>query len=93
MPFLPILIGLLAVGLVLFTFVGLRVRSAAVRFGRASQALDGYVADRGGMLRARSAALGVAVSTRGQHSELGIGRERALRVPSTGSVEREDHRA
>lgn len=75
-PFLPILIGLLAVGLILLTLAGLRVRRSVRRYGQARRALDGYVADRGGMLRARSAALGVAVSAGGQHSELGIGRKR-----------------
>ncbi|HEY1571639.1 MAG TPA: bacteriophage holin [Pseudonocardiaceae bacterium] len=85
MPFVPILIGLLAVGLVLLILVGLRIRGSVRRFGQARRALDGYVADRGGMVRARSAALGVAVSTRGPHSELGIGRKGELRVPSTGA--------
>jgi hypothetical protein len=84
-PFVPVLIGLLAVGLVLLASVGLRVRGSVRRFGQARRLLDGYVADRGGMLRARSAALGVAVSTSGQHSELGIGRRREPRVPSTGA--------
>ncbi len=73
-PFVPILVGLLAVGLLLLVLVGLRVRGSLKRFGLVRGASDSYLADRAGLLKARSAALGVAVSERRQHPELGIGR-------------------
>jgi hypothetical protein len=73
-PFVPILVGLLAVGLLLLVLIGLRVRGSVRRFGLVRGALDSYLADRAGLLKARSAALGVAFEERKQHPELGIGR-------------------
>lgn len=74
MPFVPILVGLLAVGLLLLVLLGLRVRRSLRRFGLVQGALESHLADRTGLLKARSAALGVAISARRQHPELGISR-------------------
>ena len=74
MPFVPILAGLLAVGLLLLVLLGLRVRGSLKRFRLVGGAWDSYLTDRAGLLKARSAALGVAVAERRQHPELGVGR-------------------
>jgi hypothetical protein len=91
-PFVPILIGLLVLGVVLFAAVGLRLRASLRRFGMVRGWLADYLADRSGMLRARSAGLGVLLTNLKQD----LHRNRLLEAdPRTigGSVEREDHRA
>jgi hypothetical protein len=91
-PFVPILIGLLVLAALILVLVGLRMRGSLLRFGSVREALSDHVTDRTGMLRARSAALGVAMSDlrqdlRGHRSVAGAPR-------TIGSVvEREDHRA
>lgn len=91
-PFVPVLIALLAVGLVLLVAVGLRVRVAVRRFDLVRGAFDSHVAERTGLLKARSAALGVAVTDLRPPR---IGHRSVRSAPRTidGSVEREDHRA
>jgi len=91
-PFVPVLIGLLAVGVVLLVALGLRLRGSLRKFGMVRGWLADYLADRTGMLRARSAALGVAVTNLKQDQQ----RNRlTVAAPSTirSSVEREDNRA
>jgi hypothetical protein len=90
--FVGILIGLLVVGVLVLAMVGLRVRGSVRRFGEVQGAVQGLVADRTGMLRARSAALGVAMSDLrpppfGNRST--VGAPRTIR----NSKEREDNRA
>jgi hypothetical protein len=91
-PFVPILIGLLALALIILGLVGLRVRGSVRRFRMARGSTRTLVADRSGLLRARSAALGVALSDLRQHP---FGHRSPAGVPRTigSSVEREDHRA
>jgi hypothetical protein len=62
-PYLPTIL-LIAFGLVLLVVLALRLRGAVRRFGMVRGWLDDYVKDRGGLLRARSAALRVAVDQR-----------------------------
>jgi hypothetical protein len=91
-PFVPILTGLLALSLIVILVLGLRLRSSLVRFGMVRGWLSDYLTDRVGMLRARRAALGVAVTDLKQDMQ----RHRLpAAVPRTirGSVEREDNRA
>jgi hypothetical protein len=92
-PFVPILIALLAVGVIVLAAVGLRVRGSLRRFALVRGSLDSYLTDRSGLLRARSAALGVALSEVGKLPD--FGRRSVTTAPRTinGSVEREDHRA
>jgi hypothetical protein len=90
-PFVPILTALLVLAVVVMALVGLRLRGSLRRLSGVRGALRTDVADRTGMLRARSAALGVAVSDmrqnlRGHRPQVGAPR----RIGS--SVEREDHR-
>jgi hypothetical protein len=90
-PFVPVLIGLLAVGVALLVALGLRLRSSLRRFGMVRGWLADYLTDRTGMLRARYAALGVAVTTVKQHqhrNRLTTAAPRTIR----GSVEQEDNR-
>ena len=92
MPFVPILVGLLVLGLVVFTLLMVRLRGAVRRFGMVRGWLEDYLTDRTGMLRARTAAVSVMAS------ELRLGnREHGfVRLsPRTidNSQEREDHRA
>jgi hypothetical protein len=91
-PFVPILTGLLVVAVVVGALVGLRVRGSLRRFGMVRGVLREHVADRSGMLRARSAALGVAMSDLRQDLH---GHRSWSGAPRTieSSVEREDHRA
>lgn len=91
-PFVPILAALLGVGLVLLIVVALRVRVSLRRFALVRGAFDSYVAERTGLLKARSAAIGVAVTDLRPPR---IGYRSARSAPRTinGSVEREDHRA
>jgi hypothetical protein len=90
--FVGILIGLLVVGVLVLTTVGLRVRGSVVRFGEVRGAMVGHVADRSGLLRARSAALGVAVSDLRPPP---FGNRSSVGGPRTigNSKEREDNRA
>jgi hypothetical protein len=91
-PFVPILTGLLVVAVVMLALVGLRVRGSLQRFGVVRGALRDHVADRSGMLRARSAALGVAVSDL-RRDLVGQGSAESAARTIVSSVEREDHRA
>ena len=93
MPFVPILIALLALGVVVLLAVGLRVRGSLRRFALVRGSWESYLADRTGLLRARSAALGVAVSEVGKHPDFGRRSRRSAPRTINGSVEREDHRA
>jgi hypothetical protein len=61
-PFVPTVIALLLVGVLVLVFVAVRLAGALRRFGMVRRWLDDYLSDRTGMLRARSAALGVAVA-------------------------------
>jgi hypothetical protein len=79
-PFVPIVTGLIAIGLIVLALVGLRVVRSLRRFDQARGLSDRYLADHTGLLKARSAALGVALSDLGplrtpDRSELGIGRQ------------------
>jgi hypothetical protein len=91
-PFLPVLIGLLALGVVVLVAVGLRLRGSLRRFGMVRGWLQDYLADRSGFLRARYAALGVAVAglraDPRRDTSVGVGSRTIDSV-----VEREDHRA
>lgn len=61
-PFVPILSALVAVGLLVLLVVALRVRGSVRRFALVRGSWDSYLDNRTGLLRARSAALGVAIS-------------------------------
>ena len=92
MPFVPILIAVLALGLIILSALGLRLRTSLRRFGMVRGWLDDYLTDRTGMLRARGAALGVAVANLKQdvhRNRLTAAGPRTIR----DSVEREDNRA
>ena len=92
MPFVPILIAVLALGLIILSALGLRLRTSLRRFGMVRGWLDDYLTDRTGMLRARRAALGVAVGNLKQdvqRNRLTAAGPRTIR----DSVEREDNRA
>jgi hypothetical protein len=91
-PFVPILIGLLALGVVLLVVLALKLRGSLKRFGMVRGWLQDYLTDRSGFLRARSAALGIAVTNLRQD----LHRNRLVETgPRTidSVVEREDHRA
>jgi hypothetical protein len=98
-PFVPIVIALVAVGLILLILVGLRLRGAIRKFGIVRRLLDQRIGDGTGMLRARRAALGVAVSdlrqTHRRPTGPVLGHRSTTGAPRTIelSVEREDHRA
>jgi hypothetical protein len=91
-PFVPILIGLLALGAVILTLLGLRLRTSLRKFGMVRGWLADHVDDRAGMLRARSAALGVAMTNLKpvQHRNRSV--EAGPRTINT-SIELEDNRA
>lgn len=91
-PFLPILIGLLALGLILLALVGLRTLGSVRRYRVVRGSTRSLVADRTGLLRARSAALGVAMSDLRQYP-FGHVSPRVLPRTIVSSKEREDHRA
>lgn len=61
MPFLLIFVPIVAVAIVLLLFIAIRLRGALRRFGMVRSWLNDQLTDRGGMLRARSAALAVAI--------------------------------
>lgn len=91
-PYVPILAGTIALGMIIMLALGLRIRASLRRFARVRGWLDDYLTDRTGMLRARGAALGVGVAELKQ----GMQRHRLTAVgPRTieMSVEREDNRA
>jgi hypothetical protein len=98
-PFVPIAIALVAVGLILLIVLVLRMRAAIAKFGIVRSLANQRIGDGTGMLRARSAALGVAVSDLRQDQESRtdpvLGHRLAAGAPRTIelSVEREDHRA
>jgi hypothetical protein len=86
------MIAVLALGVIMLVALGLRLRASLVRFGMVRGWLDDYLTDRAGMLRARRAALGVAVANLKQDSHrnrLTAAGPRTIR----DSVEREDNRA
>lgn len=76
------------VGLIILLVVGIRLYRAFRRFGHVRGWLTDYLDARTGMLRARSAALTVAV---GEFRRDGLGHERPRTIVS--SLEREDDRA
>jgi hypothetical protein len=86
-PYLFIAV-LLIVGILVLAAVGIRLARALRRLGRVRGWLDDYLTDRTGMLRARSAALAVAVGEFRRD-------RRAADGPRTinSSLEREDNRA
>ena len=86
-PYLLIIIVLVVFGLLVLAAVGIQLRRALRRFGMVRGWLNDYLTDRAGMLRARQAALGVAID--GLRD--GLGRDRPRTIES--SLEREDHRA
>jgi hypothetical protein len=90
-PFVPILIALLVLAVFLMAVFGLRLRGSLRRLSTVRGALRDHVSDRSGMLRARSAALSVAVSDMRQYLR---GHRPQVGAPRTigTSVEREDHR-
>jgi hypothetical protein len=91
-PFVPVLVGIVALGVILLFALGLRIRAALRRFGRVRGWLDDYLADRTGMLAARRAALGIAVFDLKQ--DLLRHRSTAGAPRTIGdSEEREDNRA
>lgn len=92
MPFVLILIGLLVVAAIVIALVGVRLLGSVRRLSTVRGVLRANVADRSGMLRARTAALGIAVSDLRQDR---MGRRPRVGTPRTigTSVEREDHRA
>ncbi|HEX3779160.1 MAG TPA: bacteriophage holin [Pseudonocardiaceae bacterium] len=61
MPYLLIVALIVAVGIVLFVFTAIRLRTSLRRFGMVRGWLEDQLTDRAGMLRARSAALAIAV--------------------------------
>jgi hypothetical protein len=85
-PYLPTIL-LLVFALVVLVVLTLRLAGAVRRFGRVSGWLQDHLNDRSGLLRARGAALRVAVEQRGFFAARG--------TPRTigSSVEQEDHRA
>jgi hypothetical protein len=90
--FVGLLSGLLALGLIILTALCLRLRTMVVRFGVVRAWLHDHLTDRTGMLRARRAALGVAVA----NLKLDLLRNGLVESPPrtiNTSVEREDHRA
>ena len=60
-PYLLILVLIVAVGIILLVFMAIRLRASLRRFGMVRGWLEDQLADRAGMLRARSAALAIAV--------------------------------
>jgi hypothetical protein len=68
--FIPV-IALLAAGLVIFVLVLLRVAGAARRLARTRKAVRGEVDAATGMLRARRAALGIAIRERREKKVIG----------------------
>jgi hypothetical protein len=98
-PFVPIVIALVAVGLILLIVLVLRLRGAVRKFGIVRSLLNQRIGDGTGMLRARSAALGVAVSDLRQDHRRATGPDLGHRLTAGAprtielSVEREDHRA
>ncbi|RZS43778.1 hypothetical protein EV193_102759 [Herbihabitans rhizosphaerae] len=78
MSYLPIIV-LLAVGLVLLAFLVVRTLRALGRFSQVAGLVNGHVGDEVGLLKARSAALKVAVAERRQEGSDG----EAPRVPSS----------
>ncbi|WP_367127208.1 bacteriophage holin [Saccharothrix sp. HUAS TT1] len=87
MPYLPIL-ALVLLGLVLLVLTVLRVVGPLRRFRAASTLVGDRVGDGVGLLRARSAALGVAIAQRRpDHARQG-----KPRVPSVDRGRQEDNR-
>jgi hypothetical protein len=82
MPYLPS-IALLILGLLLLVAVGLAVLRAVRRFTGAAAAANDRVSDQSGLLRARTAAVGVAIR---QRRRVRIQRETS-RVPSGEPVQ------
>jgi hypothetical protein len=91
-PFVPILIGLLALGLVVLLALALKLRGSVRRFGMVRGWLEDYLTDRSGFLRARFAALGIAVTNLRQDLHRNTLVETGPRTIDS-VVEREDHRA
>lgn len=87
MPYLPSLV-LLLVGMVFLIVVLVKAVRALRRFRAASTLVGDRVGDGVGLLRARFAALGVAVAERRPDRAL----EGGPRVPSTDRGMKEDHR-
>ncbi|MEU5692178.1 bacteriophage holin [Actinosynnema sp. NPDC020468] len=87
MPYLPIAVVVL-VGVTALTAVSLRVIGALRRFRAATTLVGDQVGDGVGLLKARSAALGVAFAERRPQPA----RQGKPRVPSTDRGRQEDHR-
>ena len=88
MPYLPSLV-LIALGLVVLVALGVRVVGALRRFRAASTLVGDRVGDGAGLLRARFAALGVALAERRPDQA----RQGQPRVPSVDRGRQEDHSA
>ncbi|GAA3463005.1 MULTISPECIES: bacteriophage holin [Saccharothrix] len=87
MPYLPTLL-LVAFGVIVLVVVGFRVIGSLRRFRAASTLVGDRVGDGAGLLRARLAALGVAVAERRPERA----RQGEPRVPSVDRGRQEDHR-
>lgn len=87
MPYLPIL-ALVLLGVVVLIATGVRVIGSLRRFRSASTLVGSRVGDGVGLLRARSAALEVALAERRPDQA----REGEPRVPSVDRGRQEDHR-
>ncbi|HEY4021332.1 MAG TPA: bacteriophage holin [Pseudonocardiaceae bacterium] len=61
MPYPLIVVPIIVVAFVLLLFIAIRLRGALRRFGMVRGWLNDQLTDRAGMLRARSAALAIAV--------------------------------
>ncbi|QQQ79030.1 bacteriophage holin [Saccharothrix sp. 6-C] len=88
MPYLPSLV-LIALGVVVLVLTAVRVIRSLRRFRAASTLVGDRVGDGVGLLRARSAALGVALAERRPDHA----REGKPRVPSVDRGRQEDNRA
>ena len=87
MPYLPSLV-LIVLGVVVLVLTAARVIRSLRRFRDASTLVGDRVGDGVGLLRARSAALGVAIAERRPDHA----REGKPRVPSVDRGRQEDHR-
>ncbi|HWC79261.1 MAG TPA: hypothetical protein VG756_04780 [Pseudonocardiaceae bacterium] len=87
MPYL--LIGvLLVIAILVLAALGIMLARALRRFGMVRGWLEDFLTARFGLIRARRAALGIAIA---EFRRDGLGRDHPRTVK--GSLEREDHRA
>ena len=91
-PYYLIAAAVALFGLLVLVFLAVKLRRALRRFGQVRGWLDEYLTDRTGLVRARTAALGIAVA---ELRAGDLGDSSGPGAPRTigDSVEREDHRA